>query len=147
MIEQLREVRHEEVMARRRTGPDFPFLLISSRMQNHTNSGIKPDGLVKTGYNPVFMNPADMEASGLQAGDMVRIRSRHGTITSFAEPDRDLRTGVIAIMHGFGARPDRPYDARRDGANVNDLLSWEDDHDPHHGMPRMSAVPVTVEPA
>jgi hypothetical protein len=39
-----------------------------------------------------------------------------------------------------------PYDPRRDGANVNQLLSWEDDNDPYHGMPRMSAVPIAVRP-
>jgi hypothetical protein len=77
---------------------------------------------------------------------MVEIRSRHGRIVGFVEADETLRPGVVAMSHGFGARFGRPYDPRRDGANVNDLLSWLDDYDPYHGMPRMSAVPIAVTP-
>jgi hypothetical protein len=49
------------------------------------------------------------------------------------------------MTHGFGAKPGAPYDPRRDGANVNQLLRWDDDSDPYHGMPRMSAVPICVK--
>jgi hypothetical protein len=56
-----------------------------------------------------------------------------------------MRAGVVAMTHGFGPRPGSNYDPRRDGSNINLLLSWEDDADPYHGMPRMSAVPVAVK--
>jgi hypothetical protein len=56
-----------------------------------------------------------------------------------------MRPGVVAMTHGFGPRPHSNYDPRRDGSNVNLLLSWDDDPDPYHGMPRMSAVPVSVK--
>jgi anaerobic selenocysteine-containing dehydrogenase len=78
---------------------------------------------------------------------MVNISSRHGTIVGFVEPDAGLRAGVVAMTHGFGAKYDKPYDPRRDGANVNQLLSWHDDSDPYHGMPRMSAVPIAIKAA
>jgi len=74
----------------------------------------------------------------------VEISSRHGAIVGFVEPDSDLRPGVVAMTHGFGAKHGVPYDPRRDGANVNQLLSWEDDYDLYHGMPRMGAVPIAV---
>jgi anaerobic selenocysteine-containing dehydrogenase len=90
------------------------------------------------------MHPDDLARLTLAPGDMVEIRSRHGRITGFVEADASLRPGVVAMTHGFGARFGRPYDPRRDGANVNQLLSWADDQDPYHGMPRMSAVPVAV---
>ena len=27
---------------------------------------------------------------------------------------------------------------------MNNLISWDDDYDPHHGQPRMSALPVSI---
>jgi anaerobic selenocysteine-containing dehydrogenase len=145
MMEELRLVRQENILARRKTCPDYPYLLITRRMQNSTNSGGRVDGIIKTGYNPAFMHPADMQQLALVSGSMVEIKSRHGTITGFVEPDADLRPGVVAMTHGFGAQYGKVYDPRRDGANVNQLLSWEDDNDPYCGIPRMSAVPIAVE--
>lgn len=146
MMAQLREVRTEDVRKRRATDAEFRFLLIPHRMQNSFNSSPRPDGLVRTGYNPAFMNPDDMEALSLESGAGVRISSRHGSIIGFVEPDPDLRPGVIAMTHGFGPRHGHSYDPRRDGSNVNELMRWDDDNDPYHGMPRMSAVPISVVP-
>jgi anaerobic selenocysteine-containing dehydrogenase len=147
MIEELRRIRREDPLARRKTNDSYPFLLISRRMQNCTNSAMRADGLIKTGYNPMFMNPKDMARLVLEPGSMIEISSRHGTIVGFVEPDGELREGVVAMTHGFGARYGQPYDPRRDGSNVNQLLSWNDDNDPYHGMPRMSAVPVSIKTA
>jgi anaerobic selenocysteine-containing dehydrogenase len=143
MMAELREVRGEEVLARRKTSANYPLLLITRRLQETTNSGVKYEGVRRT-YNPAFMHPDDMAGLSLAAGAMVEIASRHGKVVAFVEPDPSLRPGVVAMTHGFGARFGRAYDPRRDGANVNDLLSWSDDFDPRHGMPRMSAVPISV---
>ena len=147
MMELLRTVRQEDPLERRKVNDDYPFLLISRRMQNCTNSGGRVDGLIKTSYNPAFMNPDDMRRLSLTSGSRVEVSSRHGTIVGFVEPDPGLRAGVVAMTHGFGAKHDKPYDPRRDGANVNQLLSWHDDCDPYHGMPRMSAVPIGIKAA
>jgi anaerobic selenocysteine-containing dehydrogenase len=144
MMAQLRDVRTEDFRKRRRVDGDFPFQLIPHRMQNSFNSSPRPDGLVRTGYNPAFMNPRDMAELSLASGDRVRICSRNGSVVAFVEPDADLRQGVVAMTHGFGPRHGRIYDPRRDGANVNELTSWDDDSDPYHGMPRMSGMPVSV---
>ena len=56
----------------------------------------------------------------------------------------NLRPGVLSMSHGYGRNPGETSDPRRDGVNVNRLLHWEDDYDPHHGMPRMGALPVAV---
>ncbi len=146
MLEELATVRAEDPLARRRTGDERPFLLVCRRMQATTNSSPRVEGIVRSGYNPLWMNPADMARLELRDGDEVEIRSRHGTIPGFVEADADMRAGVVAMTHGFGPRPGSPYDPRRDGSNINLLLSWEDDPDPWHGMPRMSAVPVAVIP-
>jgi anaerobic selenocysteine-containing dehydrogenase len=144
MLAELAAVRAEDPMARRRTGGEFPFLFVCRRMQGSTNSGPRADGVVRTGYNPLWMSPADMGRLDLRDGDEVAIRSRHGEIVGFVEGDADMREGVVAMTHGFGPKPHSNYEPRRDGSNVNLLLSWEDDPDPYHGMPRMSAVPVSV---
>jgi len=144
MLEQLAQVRAENPFARRRTGPDFPFQFICRRMQNATNSAPRPDGILPTRYNPLWMHPDDMEQLRLQGGDAIEIRSRHGAIPGFVQADHTLRRGVVAMAHGFGPRPGHDYDPRRDGSNVNLLVSWDDDPDPYHGMPRMSAFPVAI---
>ncbi len=146
MMRDLRAIATESVAARRRTDAEYPFQLIPSRMQNSQNSSLRMPGVVKTGYNPAWMNPRDMDGLALKAGDAVAIRSRHGKVSAFVEPDAGLRAGVVALMHGFGGMPGKDYDPRRDGANVNQLTSWDDDGDPHHGMPRMGALPVAVTP-
>jgi len=146
MMEELRAIRAENVLARRKTSADYPYLLICRRVQNSTNSTTRVTGLIKTSYNPLFMHPADINGLALSAGDQVEIATRYGAITGFVQPDAQLRAGVVAMAHGFGARYGRDYDPRRDGSNVNELLSWQDDADPYHGMPRMSAVPVSVAP-
>jgi anaerobic selenocysteine-containing dehydrogenase len=144
MLAQLAAVRAEDPLSRRRTDGDYPFQLVCRRMQGSTNSSPRPEGVIRTGYNPLWMAPADMARLDLRDGDEVAIRSRHGEIAGFVEGDADMREGVVAMTHGFGPKPSSNYDPRRDGSNINLLLSWDDDPDPHHGMPRMSAIAVAV---
>ncbi len=146
MLAELKGVRDEEVMQRRKTSADYPFLLIPRRMQNSTNSMPRIDGIIRTGYNPLFMHSSDMSRLALESGARVQLKTRHGTAVGFVEADDDLRPGVVAMTHGFGAKHGVPYDPRRHGTNVNQLLSWEDDNDPYHGMPRMGAVPISIMP-
>ena len=68
-----------------------------------------------------------------------------GRFPASSRRDATLREGIVAMTHGFGPKPTSNYDPRRDGSNINLLLRWEDDPDPYHGMPRMSAVPVAVK--
>ena len=146
MLEQLGAVRVESIAARRGTNPEFPFLYIPSRIQNSTNAGYRPRGVVKSGYNPAYLHSSDLAKLGVNPGDAVEIRSRHGKIIGIVAADDDLRPGLLAMAHGFGKASGQDSDPRRDGANVNALLHWEDDFDPYHGMPRMGAVPIAVTP-
>ena len=146
MLEQLGAIRAESITARRGTNEEFPFLYIPSRIQNSTNAGYRPRGVIKSGYNPAYLHSSDMEKLGVRLGDAVEIRSRHGKIIGIVATDDDLRPGVMAMAHGFGKAPGQDSDPRRDGANVNALLHWEDDFDPYHGMPRMGAVPIAITP-
>ena len=56
-----------------------------------------------------------------------------------------IRRGVISMSHCFGGTdPENPPDVREAGANTGLLSSVEHEYDPHSGIPRMSAIPVSV---
>ncbi|MBU6266343.1 MAG: molybdopterin-dependent oxidoreductase [Sphingomonadales bacterium] len=144
MLAELAGVLRERPEARRGTDAAFPFQLVCRRIQETTNSAPPPSGLVRSGHNPLWIHPDDCAAIGVADGDAVTLRSRHAAIPAFVAADATLRRGVVAMTHGFGPRPGAAYDPRRDGSNVNLLIRWEDDFDPYHGMPRMSAIPVAI---
>ena len=87
---------------------------------------------------------------GLAKGDLVRIRTRRASIVGVAEPAPEVRPGVISMAHCFGDAPrdeGEAHDAARSiGANTSRLVDNEDVFDPHTGIPRMSAIPVAIEP-
>ena len=144
VIEQLGIVRNESIKLRRGLTDEFPWSLISVRMQNTTCAGYRPKGLLKQTYNPLSLHPEDLEKLEIEEGDLLEIRSRHGSIVAIAGVDKYLRSGTVSMCNGFGKIPGEPADPRVDGTNVNELLNWTDDYDPHHGQPRMSAVPVSI---
>ena len=144
ILEELDIVRKESIEARRGLTDEFPWSLISVRIQNTSSASYRPRGLLKKKYNPLSLNPDDLDVLGVEAGDLVNIRSRHGSIVGVVAIDKYLRPGTASMCHGFGKIPGESSDPRVDGANVNQLLSWDDDYDPHHGQPRMSALPVRI---
>ncbi|MEO7941922.1 MAG: molybdopterin dinucleotide binding domain-containing protein [Marmoricola sp.] len=96
-------------------------------------------------YNPVFLNPTDMAAGGIEAGASVRIESSLGAITAIAQADMNLRPGVASMAFAYGGSPaavDDPED--RDHPTVNELISAEEFFDPYTGQPRMTGVPVDI---
>lgn len=146
MLDELAQVRAENIAERRKTNEDFPFLLIPRRMQNVTNASYRPPGVLRNPYNPLFMNPSDLRRLEIRNGDVVMVRSRHGAVTGVVQADNGLREGVVSLTHGFGKNPGEATDPRKDGANVNQLTRIDDDYDPYTGIPRMGALPVSVSP-
>ena len=51
------------------------------------------------------------------------------------------------MAHCFGDSPDQDGRIREIGSNTGRLINNEVDFDPHSGIPRMSAIPVTIRPA
>jgi anaerobic selenocysteine-containing dehydrogenase len=127
------------------TGKDYSHLMISRRMNRVMNSlGNNLQGTLRHDpVNPAYMHPSELEGLGLSPGDRVEISSDHGRIETVAQPDRELRTGVVSIAHCWGGLPGG------DGAGVNTNLLIADDRDLAgvNMMPRMSAVPVRVRKA
>jgi len=88
---------------------DFPLVLTTGRMLEHWHTGamtrraevlnaIEPDPVVS-------MNPKDMGAAGLEAGDQVVVETRRGAITLTLRADRDVSTGMLFIPFCFHEAP------------------------------------------
>ncbi|MGE0387678.1 MAG: molybdopterin-dependent oxidoreductase [Gammaproteobacteria bacterium] len=123
----------------------FAFRYVSRRHRHVYNTSCNiPQTHRGKPYNPASMHPADMQALGLAAGDVAEIRSARGAIRAVVEPDTTLRRGLVAMMYGFGAGPERDGQVREIGSNPNRLLSVDTVYDRYTGQPRMSNVPVNV---
>jgi anaerobic selenocysteine-containing dehydrogenase len=95
-------------------------------------------------HNVAFLNPDDMAAEGVAAGDRVEVTSDAGAIVLVAAADPDLRRGVVSINHGFGGLPDEEGDYLKDGVSTNLLISTERHREAINAMPRMSGIPVAL---
>lgn len=144
MREQLHEVGGEPIHPR----TDFAFLLICRRMADPHNSSARDIGRLnrKYRYNPAFVHPDDLQALGVAPGDVIEIRSSHGSIVAIAEADEDLRHGLVSMAHSFGDLPIEENDARVRylGSNTGRLTPVDRDYDPYTGIPLMSSIPVNV---
>jgi anaerobic selenocysteine-containing dehydrogenase len=134
---------------------EFPFRLVSRRQPNTLNSlGRDQAKLVRERpHHPAHMNPADMEALGIEPGMLVAITSRRATIHAVVKDSEDLRRGVISMSHGYGIDLERlgadgdpgepqPFSmGNHTGALASPELDYEE---PHTGIPRMSSIPVHV---
>lgn len=148
-----------------------PFQLISRRLPNvYNSSGRDIAGLQKgRTWNPAFLHPADLAELGLAAGDRVEIASDHDAILGIVEAAPELRRGVVSMTHCYGEGPgeepepaDDPSrgdaqrsDASQDldgrlralGSSTGRLVDNMRDFDPYTGIPRMSAIPVSIRRA
>lgn len=90
-------------------------------------------------YNPAYLNPDDARRLGASEGALLEIESAVGRLRAVAQPADDVRAGVVSMAHGFEA-------GQGDGraANVAELVDDVTGSDPLSGLPRMSAIPVTV---
>jgi len=148
LLAELDALRAPRPAAAGRPHPDRSFVLIGRRENRVINStGRNLPGLMHgRAYNPAFVHPGDLAELGLTSGDVVEIRSPHGTVVGVVESDGDLRRGVVAMSHGFGRNPGEAEDPHHDGANTNRLFRTDVDEDPITGMPRMGALLVTLSP-
>jgi len=129
----------------RSSDADYPLRLVPRRLNTVLNSfGRRIPRLAGAGTNSAFMHPEDMAALGLAEGDHVRISSPHGEIEGLVAVEAALRPGVVSMAHGFGANPGRD-DARRLGGNTGRLLRSDVEFDPITGLPRMGAIPVSIQ--
>ena len=86
-------------------------------------------------HNPAHLNPVDAARIGVVDGATVEIASSVGRIRAVVHLAADVREGVVSIAHGFA------------DACTAALIDDATDYEALSGLPRMSAVPVTVRPA
>ena len=143
MIEELAQVLHESSS---KGDSAFPYRLISRRI-NHVMNSVGHHlaaGSAKEVLTPAFLHPDDLNALGMTAGALATVASRCGEISVRLRADDSLRSGTLSVVHGFGGRLDQEG-AAPSGCSVTRLTGM-DDFDPVTGIPRLSAIPVRIEP-
>lgn len=131
------------------TAPDpgsgeYPFRLISRRMMHVMNAPTYAVPDDRAGHNPAFLHSVDLAALGVEAGEVVEIRSDRAAILAVAATDDALRPGTVSLSHSFGDLPGHDDDVRRLGSNPGRLVADDGVYDRFSGQPRMSNVPVRI---
>ena len=144
MMQELLDIFEEDYNQLHRS-PEYPFLLISRRMNNVMNSTGRsnPKLSSKKPYNPAFMHPDDLQRLQLTQGDVVLLSSRQDSAKAVVESDATVRPGIVSIAHCFGLNPDKDENPLLQGTNTSKLVDMKE-FDPISGIPRMGAIPVSV---
>ncbi len=147
VIKELRELRAEPVIdaGGYEPGENFAFRLITYRMKEVycTQGQNLPSLKKKRSFNPVLMNPQEMEKLGVRDGDIVEVDSGFGAVEGVAEATEDLAPGVVALAFGWGD-PSDERGVREKGCNVQRLVPDDQRYDPVTGLAMQSAIPVNV---
>ena len=140
---------HDHPMLGDQDVSEYPFRLVSRRLKHVLNSlGTELPGLARKGTtNPAYMHPDDVTALGLEAGDVVEIRSPRAMIRGVVQPADDVKRGVISMAHSWGSRSLTDEKVRDIGSPTSRLVSVDAGYDPVTGMVVCSAIPVAVSPA
>jgi anaerobic selenocysteine-containing dehydrogenase len=147
VVDELRQVRSEfwSDDAGYNADEKYAFRMITYRIDDvYCTQGQNMPSLRKRApYNPVVMNPEDLEALNLGEGDSVIVKNSFGELEGLVASGKDLPRGVIGIAHGWGD-PSEPGGPREKGINVQRLIDDNRDFDPITGLAQQSAVPVNV---
>lgn len=141
MMSELAQILHEAPTL----GCERTHLLVSRRINKVMNSvgHHLVDPANTDAHTPAFLNSMDAAALGLAAGELVTLRSSHGEIRASLQVDDALRPGVVSVVHGFGGLLTDDASPRI-GCSVSRLVAMKE-VDPISGIPRMSAIPVSIE--
>ena len=128
-------------------GETFTHKLTSRRLREVQNSSHRnvPAIRKRMPYNHAYLHPDDIAELGIAAGDKITITSDAGSIPAIVAAEPELRRGVVSMSHGWGTLPGETV-YEQDGSNTGLLISTDRDLDPINAMPRMSAIPVRLEP-
>jgi len=84
---------------------DYPFVLTTGRMLEHWHTGAmtrRAGVLDQIEALPVAcLNPKEMKKRDIEAGDIITVSTRRGTIDIHARPDRDVPPGMVFIPFCF----------------------------------------------
>jgi anaerobic selenocysteine-containing dehydrogenase len=123
------------------------LLLVCRRMDHVRNSSVNVASTHRgRPYNPAFLHPDDLAAHGLRPGEVVRLAAARDQITCVVDADPSLRRGLVSMAHAFGGLPEEDGRFRELGSSTSRLLVDDAGFERYSGQPRMSAVPVVIEP-
>ncbi len=127
-------VRHEGPLEQ--PSEEYPFVLTTGRRLESYNTGVQTGGYSSPLHRgeTVDMSPEDAERLGVDAGDLVRITSRRGSVEAPVYIDRGLRPGVVFMTLHF------PDEVETNLLTINAT-------DPKSGTAEFKACAVRVEPA
>jgi anaerobic selenocysteine-containing dehydrogenase len=112
------------------------------------STGTELPALARKGTtNPAYMHPDDVSELGLEAGDIIEIRSPRAAVLGVVDPAPDVKRGVISMAHSWGGSSLTDEKVRDIGSPTSRLVSVDAGHDPVTGMVVSSAIPVAVERA
>jgi anaerobic selenocysteine-containing dehydrogenase len=133
-------------LADRRPAAPGTFSLISRRMLGVLNSLGRdvPHLRDKAAYNPAYLHPEDMAELGLQPGAAALLEGPAGRLRVLVQPDPTLRRGLVSCAHAWGDAPGHDDDTSSKGSNTNRIVDNTAAFDPISGIPKMSAVTVTL---
>lgn len=124
----------------------YPYRMISRRLHDVLNSCWHEEPILRqrVAYNSAFMNPDDMTRAGLSKGDVIEIESSRATLRAMVDPEDGIRPGCISMSHAWGGNPGEDDDPLVLGSNTGRLTPVDTDYDVYSGIPRMSAIPVSI---
>ncbi len=126
---------------------DSGLRLVCRRMDHVRNSSVNVASTHRgRPYNPAFLHPDDLTARGLRPGDVVRLVAARDQITCVVDADPSLRRGLVSMAHAFGGLPEEDHRFQELGSSTSRLLAADAGFERYSGQPRMSAVPVEIEP-
>ncbi len=98
--------------------------------------------------NPLCIHPDDAAARGLSEGDRIRCSNAWGELETRIAFDETLRSGVVAMTHGWGNKrtPGMKTAQRHPGVNPNVLLpSGPGSYERLSNQAFMTGIPVSIE--
>ncbi len=127
--------------------PAYPLRLVCRRRAGALNSsGLDLPLARRQPHNPAFAHPHDLASAGLADGDLAEVTSPFGKVVAVVESDPSMRPGVVSMTHAFGDLFRKDAAVREAGTNTSRLTVVDRDYDRLTGMPRMSNIPISLQP-
>lgn len=123
------------------------YQLVNRRIVETFNSAFRASEITRRRHqtNSLYIHPDDMAQDGFAEGDFVSIAGEHGQIGGYLKADATLRRGVVAMTHCWGAADPTSDPQALQGSHTSRLVSMRREHvQKIDGMPRQSALPVTI---
>lgn len=142
--------RAERILQALLAEPADQLKLITRRTNFMINSWMNNVELLKQSVhntNPLWMHPDDAARRDLFEGDRVKVSSAYGEVEAMLMYDESLRSGVVAMTHGWGQKSAAGLKvaSRHGGANVNALAPvGPDSFDPISNQSQTTGINVEV---